>query len=86
MNKLITKYKSLSLPLRAAFWFTVCNFATKGISFICMPLYTKLLPTEEYGRMTVLTSYETIFCIFATWELYLGAYQRGILKFKDDSI
>lgn len=84
MNKLINKYKALSLPLRATFWFTVCNFAIKGISFICMPLYTRLLPTEEYGRMTVLTSYETIFCIFATFELYLGAYQRGILKFKDD--
>ena len=49
-----------------------------------MPLYTRLLPTEEYGRMAVLTSYETIFIIFATFEIYLGSFQRGILKFKDD--
>lgn len=83
-NKIIEKYKNLSLPLRATFWFTVCNFALKGISFICMPLYTRLLPTDEYGRMTVLTSYETIFTIFATFEIYLGAYQRGILQFKND--
>lgn len=78
------KYHSLSLPLRATIWFTVCNFALKGISFVCMPLYTRLMPVEEYGRMTVITSYETIFIIFATFEIYLGAFQRGILTFKED--
>lgn len=82
--KFLKKYKSLSLTLKATLWFTICNFALKGISFICMPLYTRLLPTEEYGRLTVLTSYETIFTIFATFELYLGAHQRGILKYKKD--
>lgn len=84
MGMLLKKYKGLSLPLRATIWFTVCNFALKGISFICMPLYTRLLPSDEYGRMNVLTSYEQIFIIFATFEIYLGAFQRGILKFKDD--
>lgn len=78
------KYAALNLPLKATIWFTICNFALKGISFICMPLYTRLLPTDEYGRMSVLTSYETIFIILATFEVYLGAFQRGILKFKDD--
>jgi O-antigen/teichoic acid export membrane protein len=84
MNQLLKKYRGLSLPLRATIWFTICNFALKGISFVCMPLYTRLLPAGEYGRMTVLTSYEQIFIIFATFEIYLGAFQRGILKFKDD--
>lgn len=84
MNQLVKKYKSLSLPLRATLWFTFCNFALKGISFICMPLYTRLIPTDEYGRMNVLISYEQIFIIFATFEIYLGSFQRGILKFKDD--
>jgi O-antigen/teichoic acid export membrane protein len=49
-----------------------------------MPLYTRLLPPDEYGRMSVLTSYEQVFLIFATFEIYLGSFQRGILKFKDD--
>lgn len=84
MRSLLLKYKNLSLPLKATIWFTICNFALKGISFISMPLYTRLLPTYEYGRMSVLTSYEQIFIIFATFEIYLGSFQRGILKFKDD--
>lgn len=78
------RYSQLALPVKAALWFTVCSFCLKGISFICMPLYIRILPTDEYGKMSVLTSYETIFMIFATFELYLGAYQRGLLKFKEN--
>lgn len=78
------KYSSMPLTMRAVVWFTICNFALKGLGFICMPLYTRVLSSKEYGRMSVLTSYETILNIFATFEIYLGAYQRGILKFSDD--
>lgn len=84
MRKIIGRYKYLPIELKATIWFTICNFALKGISFICMPLYTRLLPADEYGRMNVLTSYEQIFNIFATFEIYLGAFQRGILKFNSD--
>lgn len=74
----------MSLPVKAGIWFTICNFAQKGISFICVPLYTRLLPVDEYGLMSVINSFQSIFIIFATFELSLGAYQRGILKYKDD--
>ena len=84
VEKIIKKYNSLSKPLKAALWFTVCNFALKGISFFCIPIYARLLSTDEYGKMSVIVSYESIFNIFATFELSLGAYQRGLLKYKDD--
>ncbi|WP_297957682.1 oligosaccharide flippase family protein [uncultured Ruminococcus sp.] len=83
-QKFLDKYRSFPVTLRAAFWFTVCNFVLKGISFICMPIYARFLSEEEYGTMSLITSYELIFTIFATFELYLGAFQRGLLKYKDD--
>ena len=82
--RLNEKYKQLPKTIRAALWFTVCNFSLKGISFICMPLYTRLLPVDEYGDMSILTSYDIVFTILATFEIYLGAFQRGILEFRDD--
>lgn len=84
MNKVLDKYRNLSLPIKAVFWFTICNFILKGISFISVPLFTRLMSTEQYGMMSVYYSYEQIFLVFATLELSVGAYQRGILKFKDN--
>ena len=78
------KYKKLSLPARAALWFTVCNFVLKGISFITGPIFTRLLPSDEYGTLSIFLSYEQLILIFATWEIQLGAYQRGIFKYSDD--
>lgn len=81
---LVKKYKLMSLPIKASMWFTVCNFILKAISFITVPLFARYLSTEEYGISSIFASYQQIFLIFATLELSLGAYQRGILKFKDD--
>lgn len=81
---LVKKYKLMSLPIKASMWFTVCNFILKAISFITVPLFARYLSTEEYGISSIFASYQQIFLIFATLELSLGAYQRGILKFKND--
>ena len=81
--KILNAYKSLSLPVKATFWFTICNFILKAISFITVPLFARYLSTEEYGIVSVYNSYQQIFMIFATLELSMGAYQRGIIKFKE---
>ena len=84
MSRVISYYESLSLTLKATFWFTICNFILKGISFITVPLFAAFLSTEEYGVMSIYYSYEQIFLIFATLELSIGAYQRGLLKYKEN--
>lgn len=84
MNRIREKYLFLSLPARAAIWFTVCNFILRAISFITGPIFTRLLPSDEYGKYAIFLSYEQIILIFATWEIHLGAYQKGIFKYKND--
>ncbi|MDQ0359811.1 lipopolysaccharide biosynthesis protein [Breznakia pachnodae] len=84
LKGLLKKYNNLSLPVKAVFWFTICNFILKGISFITVPIFTRMLSTSEYGVASLYYSYEQIFIILATFELSLGAYQRGVLKFKED--
>ena len=74
----------MAAPAKAALWFTMCNFLLKGISFITVPMFTRLLPSEEYGKLSVFTSYEQVILILATWEIQLGAYQKGIFKYKED--
>lgn len=83
-GKIKETYKGLPLPAKASAWFTICNFILKGISFISGPLFTRLLVPEEYGTLSVFISYEQFILILATWEIQLGAYQKGIFKYKDD--
>lgn len=84
LSKMFKKYSCLSAPAKAAIWFTICNFVLKGISFITVPLFTRLLPSDEYGLLSVFTSYEQVILILATWEIQHGAYQKGIFKYKDN--
>ena len=79
-------YNKLPLPAKAAIWFTACNFILKGLGFITAPLFTRLLDAEEYGKLTMFSSYEQLIQIFATWEIQIGAYQKGIFKYSDDII
>lgn len=81
---IIEKYKTLSLPVKAAIWFVVVNFFTKGISFITVPIFSNILSTEEYGKVSIYLTYQGILINFATFEMYSGAYLRGILRYKDD--
>lgn len=84
VNIFFKRYKTLSLPAKAAIWFTICNFILKGISFISGPIFTRILPTDEYGIQSIFLSYEQLILIFATWEIQLGAYTKGLFKYRDD--
>jgi O-antigen/teichoic acid export membrane protein len=56
----------------------------KGINFISNPIFTRILSENEFGILSIYMSYEQIIIILATWEIYLGAYQKGVFKYKDD--
>ncbi len=80
--KLINRYRNLPLQIKSVLWFTICNFLLKGLSFITVPLFAAYLSTEEYGAVSIYNSYQQILLIFATFELSIGAYARGTLKYK----
>ena len=51
---------------------------------IVVPVYTRILPTEEYGKYTVFQSWLNIFIILATLEISRGHYKVGIIKYESD--
>ena len=56
--------------LKAGMWYTVCTFILKGISFITMPLFTRLMSVSDVGLYANLTSWITILSGIATLDLY----------------
>ena len=81
MNKLLAKYKSFPVQVRASFWFLICSFLQKGISMLTTPIFTRLLTTGEYGRFNVFNSWLGIASIIVGLNLWAGVYQQGLIKY-----
>ena len=84
LKRLIDKYKTIPAGVKAALWFTVCNVVQKGISLLTVPIFTRLLTTEQYGEFTLYSSWYQIISIFATLNLFYGVYNNGMTKFSED--
>lgn len=84
MRKLLDKYNSLPLKMKATIWFFVCSVLQRGISTITTPIFTRLLSTAEYGQYNVFNSWLSIVQIIVTLQLGAGVYTMGIVKFKEE--
>ena len=84
MKKIINKYKRMGVAAKAGVWFVFCNLLTKGISTITVPIFTRLLTTEEYGTYSIYLSWLNIFTIITSLNLYYGAYNNALNRYRDD--
>ena len=80
LNKLANKYSSLSIELKAAFWFLICSLIQKGIAVVFTPVFTRLMTTEQFGEFNVYTSWKDIFVILITLKIGAGAMGPGLVK------
>ena len=78
------KYQAMGAPAKAAAWYTICNILQKGISFIVVPIYVRVLSTAEYGQYTVFQSWREIIVILATLNLYCGVFTKAMVDYPDD--
>jgi len=83
-RKLTDCYSNLNAAVKASLWFTVCSILQKGISMITIPIFTRLLTTEQYGVYSVYQSWYSIISILATLCLSAGVFNNGMIKFEND--
>lgn len=83
IKQILKKYKSLPIQVKGSFWFLLCGFLSRGISFITVPIFTRLLSTEEYGQFNVFNSWFGIVSVIITLNLSHGVYAQGLVKFDD---
>lgn len=82
--RIINKYKMMPAAVKASLWFTICSILQKGISFITVPIFTRILPVDELGVYSLFLSWQNIICIFATLNLSYQVFNNGMIKFADD--
>ena len=86
LKKIIGRYQSMPLGVKAALWFTICSFLQQGVSFLVTPIFTRLMTTEEYGIYSVFMSWKGILTVFVTLQLAAGGFSKGLLKFPNRDV
>lgn len=84
ISKAIKKYNKMSMPVKAALWYTICNFINKGIALISTPIFTRILTEEQYGTFSIFQSWLNILIIFTSLNIFMGGYTKGLLLYKND--
>lgn len=84
INSYKDKYEQMPVAVKAGIWFTISSFLQKTISFLTMPIFTRLLSTDEFGVVTVYGSWENIFLIFISLNVFYGAFNTAMMDFDKD--
>ena len=83
----ISKIKNFinnSKEIKASSAYVICSFLQNCIAFITLPIFTRILSTEEYGISTVYSSTIAVVIIFTTLNLPYGSFSLAMLKFEKD--
>lgn len=75
------RYKDMSSTTKAALMFTVCGLLQKGIAFLIVPIYTRLMPAEDYGVYSVFFSWYQLIMIFTTLNMWNYLINNGMTEF-----
>ena len=81
---ILSYYNNMSKPVKASFWFVLCNIMQRGVSLLSTPIFTRIMTTEQYGLYSVYNSWYSIILILATLNLSSGVYNNAITHYMDD--
>lgn len=84
MYEIKQKWENIPLTVRVSMSYTICSILQKCLSFITLPLFTRLLTTEQYGQYTIYSSWMGILTIFLTLNLAYGSFQTAMVKFENN--
>lgn len=69
--------------IKASAVYTLASFFTKGISIITIPIFTRIMSTEQIGIVTTYNSWVSILSVFACLGFTTGSFSVAMHEFKD---
>lgn len=84
LKKVYQKYKQMPVVAKAAIWFVLCTVLQKCIAFITVPIFTRIMPAEEYGMYSTYLSWYSILTIVCTLNMHSCIYSNSLAKSKEE--
>lgn len=84
IKKVLNVYKSLPVTAKASIWFVFCTLFQKGIGFITVPIFTRIMSPEEYGIYGTYLSWYSIVVVFCTLNMNNCIYINKLSKLENE--
>lgn len=81
-HRLLNTYRLMPVQVKASMWFVGATVLIKGISFVTVPVFTRLMTTEQYGLYSVFMTWSEILTAVGTLGLESCAYINILTKTK----
>lgn len=78
------KYKSMNVAVKASLWFALCSIIQKGISVITLPIFTRLMSTQQYGEYSIFLTWYNILTIITTLNIQLDIFNKGLIDHSEE--
>ena len=90
IKKLYSHYRKLSVVAKASMWFVACSMLQKCIAVITVPIFTRIMPTEEYGLYSTYLSWFAVLDIICTLNvnstIYINNYTKANSQEEKDRV
>lgn len=73
----------ISVGVKASVVYTIAILFSKGLSFITVPIFTRLMPTEQIGIVNLYNSWFAMISSIATLSLTSGGFQVALKEYED---
>lgn len=83
ITKLVDKYNLITKPAKASIWFVMCYVIQRGLQFLSMPIFTRIMSQEDYGIYSVFLSWFNVVCIFTSLNIYSGTFNKAMVKYEE---
>jgi len=77
------KIKIISLQNRASLAYFVANIVTRGLNFITIPIFTRILTTNDMGSVTMFNSWQSIIYVIVTLSMTSGSLNVALMKYSN---
>ena len=84
LKKIKNTYLKSNVAVRASLWFAVCSVVQKGISIITMPIFTRLMPIDQFGEYSIFQTWYNIFILIITLNIQSEIFNKGLIEHVDE--
>lgn len=84
VSSFIERYKKMSVVAKSALWCTFATVLQKGVSFITVPIFTRIMSTEQYGIFSVYLSWISVLTILGGMEFHTCIYINNLSRMDNE--